>query len=206
VKAFQDQVPPEVIQYAGYEVFWHAAKKPGYSGTACITRVNPNQVVQGFGLGKETEAYDQEGRVLQLHFDDFILLNCYFPNAQPDHARLPYKLGFNQEVLKFCDRARAEGKEVIVCGDFNVAHEEIDLARPKENENSSGFLPEERAWMTQFLGTGMVDAYRSQYPQSKKGSEYTWWTYRANARANNVGWRIDYFTLSPKISKKLKNV
>ncbi len=210
VKSHREQCDPETVNYKGYECFWFGAKKPGYSGTACWSREKPIRVQNGLGI----EKFDDEGRVLQLEFEKFILLNCYFPNSQDGGARLPFKIEFCKAIQKFCDNARREKKEVIVCGDYNIAHQEIDLARPKSNNESPGFLPEERAWMTSFVKSGMVDLFREKFPAGDpqlslaqyKANQYTWWSYRANARANNVGWRIDYHTVSPGLRGKAVKV
>ncbi len=134
---------------------------------------------------------------------DFILFNVYFPNGQRDHERLQYKLDFYAHLLEFCDQLHASGESVIITGDFNTAHKEIDLKNPKGNEKTSGFLPEERAWIDKYLEQGFVDAYRSLYPDK---IEYTWWTYISNARARNVGWRLDYFLVSEPLMARVKDV
>jgi exodeoxyribonuclease-3 len=200
VKAHEDAVDPKLMEYQGYQRFWHAAKKPGYSGTAFWTRVEPISY-QTLGV----EEFDNEGRAQILEFKDFYLLNCYFPNSQDERARLPYKLAFNDAILKFCQQAQKKGKNVIVQGDFNVAHTEIDIKNAKSNQDSPGFYIEERNWMTQFLTTGgMRDVFRERH-QGETGL-YTWWSYRANARANNVGWRLDYHMTSPDLTDRIKAI
>jgi exodeoxyribonuclease-3 len=200
VKAHKEAVDPKMLEYQGYQCFWHAAKKPGYSGTALWTRKEPLSYQEGLGNSK----IDDEGRVQILEFKDFYLLNCYFPNSQDERARLKYKLEFCDEVLDFCKKAVAKGKQVIVQGDLNIAHTEIDLKNAKTNQDSPGFYPEEREWMTKFLKNGMRDVFRERHPGET--GLYTWWSYRANARANNAGWRIDYHVLSDGIADRVKDI
>jgi len=199
VKAHQDAVDPKLLEYDGYRCFWHAAKKPGYSGTAFWTRVEPMNYIEGIGNAK----LDDEGRVQILEFKDFYLLNCYFPNSQDERKRLEYKLEFCDAILKFCNEKRKK-KGVIVQGDFNVAHTPLDIKNAKSNENSPGFYIEEREWMTKFLKSGMRDVFREKHPDEP--GLYTWWSYRANARANNTGWRIDYHVTSPDLVDRVKHV
>lgn len=186
------------FDFKGYQEFWFSAKRPGYSGTMFLIKegIKFIGVVNGWG----EEKFDSEGRVQTLELEDFYLLNVYFPNANDALSRLGYKLEFNQQMLKYVKRLEKK-KAVIVSGDFNVAHEEIDLARPKENAGSSGFTPEERAWFSKLLAAGLVDSFRLLNGQK---IQYSWWSYRAGARARNVGWRIDYFVLSAKLSKRIK--
>lgn len=178
------EVALELREPAGYKAYWHPAQRKGYSGVATFTKREPISVTR---MG--VEAFDVEGRVMALEFKGFTLVNAYFPNSQPERARIDYKLAFCEAMLDFCNRLRDGGKNVILCGDYNIAHTEIDLARPKDNQESPGYLPEEREAMTKFLSAGYVDTFRHF---TKEGGHYTWWSYRANARAKNVGWRIDY--------------
>ncbi len=189
IKALPDQLPDEVKHIPGYHAFWYPAQKKGYSGTAVLSRTEPINVI--YGLGED--AFDAEGRVLTLEFDDFFLINCYFPNAQAKLKRLEYKQAFNAAVLAFMDRLGKE-KSVVLCGDLNVAHKEIDLANPKANVKNPGFSPQERAWIDEVVHAGYVDTFRlfNQDPE-----QYSWWSYRFNARAKNIGWRIDYFVVDP---------
>lgn len=201
VKAHEEAVNPKLLEYKGYQRFWNAAKKPGYSGTAIWTRVEPLSYQAGLGIPE----YDDEGRAQVMEFKDFYLLNCYFPNSQDERARLPYKLGFNEAIFKFCKNAHKKGKSVIVQGDFNVAHTEIDIKNAKSNQDSPGFYIEERNWMTEFLTKGeMCDVFRERNPGVT--GLYTWWSYRANARANNVGWRLDYHVTSPSLTDRIKKI
>jgi exodeoxyribonuclease-3 len=196
-KARREQVtlPPEL---EGYHSFWNSAEKPGYSGTAVFTREAPLNIHHGMGI----EDHDKEGRVLTLEYPDFTLVNVYTPNAQDGLRRLPYRLewdlAFRQHLLK-----HATTKPVIFCGDLNVAHHEIDIARPSSNRKSPGFSDEERQSFSELLGAGFTDTFRHLYPDIP--GHYSWWSYRANARANNVGWRIDYFGVTPSFMSRVKN-
>ncbi|MEI6835382.1 MAG: exodeoxyribonuclease III [Candidatus Falkowbacteria bacterium] len=188
------------LDFPGYLEYWNCAKRPGYSGTAILVRedrAQPLKVINGFGFDK----FDDEGRTQIAEFADFYLVNCYFPNSQPELSRLDYKIEFNQSLQKHLKKLEAK-KPVIICGDFNVAHLDIDLARPKENIGNPGFTKEECAWMTDFLAAGFIDTYRAI---NKDKVQYTWWSYRAGARSRNVGWRIDYFCVSKKLLKAIKN-
>ncbi|XOF32772.1 MAG: exodeoxyribonuclease III [Candidatus Electrothrix sp. YB6] len=189
IKAMPDQLPNEVRQVPGYTAYWYPAQKKGYSGTGVFSRQPPLNVI--YGLGRKE--FDAEGRVLTLEFADFYFITAYFPNAQHGLKRLQFKQEFNREVLRYMDRLAKE-KSVVLCGDLNVAHKEIDLANPKANVKNPGFSPEERAWMDEVTGAGYVDTFRlfNQEPD-----QYTWWSYRFNARAKNIGWRIDYFLVDP---------
>ncbi len=178
---------------------WHPAQRPGYSGVATLGRTQP--VETKFGLG--FPEFDGEGRALITRHPGFLLYNLYVPNGQHDHRRVPYKLDFYARLLEQCDELHALGEQVILCGDFNTSHREIDLRNPKQNANTTGFLPEERAWIDLYLEHGFVDIYRHLYPQRV---QYTWWTYRMNARARNVGWRLDYFLVSPGLVERIQDV
>jgi exodeoxyribonuclease-3 len=197
IKALPDQLPDEVKQIPGHHTYWYPAQKKGYSGTAVISKTEPLDVI--YGLGKDE--FDNEGRVLTLEFADFYFITAYFPNAQHGLKRLAYKLAFNREILAWMDRL-AKKKSVVLCGDLNVAHKEIDLANPKANVKNPGFSPDERAWMDEVVGYGYFDTFRlfNQEPQ-----QYSWWSYRFNARAKNIGWRIDYFVVDPGSMDRVKN-
>ncbi len=183
----------EQFDFVGYQEFWHPAEKPGYSGTAILVKDGLNVKML------PSLTWDHEGRVLVLDIGKYYLVNIYFPNAQDDLRRLTWKLEWNDKLLGYLKKLETK-KSVIVCGDFNVAHQEIDLARPKENVGSAGFSPQERAWMDKFLSSGLKDTFRELHPQK---IQYSWWSYRAGARARNVGWRIDYFCVSKNILKKI---
>ncbi len=189
IKALPDQLPDEVKNIPGYFPYWYPAQKKGYSGTAVYTRQEPMNVIYGL----DNKDFDREGRVLTLEFDNFFFINIYFPNAQHGLKRLEYKLAFNKAVLEYMDRLTWK-KSVVVCGDYNVAHKPIDLANPKANEKNPGYSPEERAWMDEVTGAGYVDTFRKY---NQEPDNYTWWSYRFQARAKNIGWRIDYFVVDP---------
>jgi exodeoxyribonuclease III len=200
VKAQEHQVPPEVVDIPGYTRIWNAAKKPGYSGTAVWTRIQPDEVEIGIG----DDEVDAEGRVIILRFKKLVLMTAYFPNSQEGGARLPFKKKFCDLFLARSLKEREKGHSVVMNGDFNIAHTEIDLARPKENEESPGYFPQERAWMTDLLASGMRDVMRERNPGKK--ALYTWWSYRGGARERNVGWRIDYHVVSGDLVEKVRDV
>ncbi len=185
-KAHESQLPTALKDVEGYSCWFTQPERKGYSGVALYTRQEPRSV--SFGLG--VERFDSEGRTVVADFDDFVFLGIYFPNGKRSKERLRYKMDFYDSFLDYVDNLRNEGRNVVVCGDVNTAHREIDLARPKENERISGFLPEERAWMDTFLDHGYVDTFR-QFNQEP--GNYSWWDQMTRARERNVGWRIDYF-------------
>ncbi len=197
VKAFPEQVPKEIHSLKGYTAYWNPAQRPGYSGVATFVKNPPKKVELGIGI----ERFDSEGRVLMTEWNDFMLFNIYFPNGQKDATRLQYKMDFYESLLLHCNKLRKQGKKMIVCGDYNTAHFEIDLARPKENEDTSGFLPIERAWMDRWVENGFVDTFRHF---NTEPHHYSWWSYRANARENNIGWRIDYHFVTDDLIPRLK--
>ena len=177
------------LEFGGYRAFWDSAQKPGYSGVAVFTRENPLDVRMGLGI----DEHDKEGRVLTLEYPDFFLVNVYTPNAQDGLRRLPYRLTWDQAFRQHA-AGLAKTKPVIFCGDLNVAHQEIDLARPKDNRFSPGFSDGERASFTELLGAGFIDTFRHFHPDQRDA--YSWWSFRSGARPRNVGWRIDYFGVS----------
>ncbi len=195
IKAAPAQLSESIKNLTGYTSFWNSASRKGYAGVCIYSRIEPRNVLYGLGL----DQYDQEGRVLTLEFEDFFLINAYFPNAQHGLTRLDYKLDFNRDLLAFANNLAKE-KSVVLGGDFNVAHKSIDLRNPKENEKNPGFTAEERAWMDSFLQAGFLDTFRmfNQDPDN-----YTWWSYRFNARARNIGWRIDYFCVDKKSENRV---
>jgi exodeoxyribonuclease-3 len=199
VKARREQLPDVDRELPGYTCYWNAAQRPGYSGVAIYSRQQPLAV--DYGLGDDR--FDDEGRVIRLRFPGFLLYNIYFPNGQRGQGRVDYKLDFYALLLEQCDRLHQAGERVIITGDFNTAHREIDLAHPKSNLTTSGFLPEERAWIDRYLEHGFVDVYRQLYPERV---QYTWWTFITKARARNVGWRLDYFLTSPAIAEAVEDV
>ncbi len=178
---------------AGYESFWaHCAAKKGYSGVGVYTRTPPLSVRYGIGEAR----FDREGRVIEMDFGDFLLFNVYFPNGQTGPERLQYKLDFYEAFFAYADACRRRSRRVIVGGDFNTAHNEIDLANPKANEHYSGFLRVERDWLDRIVARGWVDTFRRLHPDAV---QYSWWTYRFRARERNIGWRIDYFFVSREL-------
>jgi exodeoxyribonuclease-3 len=199
IKAHPDQLDKEISDPAGYDAFWHPAEKKGYSGVSTWSRIPPEDVIYGF---PETPELDKEGRVLTLDFGDWVLINAYFPNSQRERARLPYKLQFCEEMLKTCKAWEKAGRTVLLCGDYNIAHRPIDLARPKQNEDNAGYLPEERDWMDTFTDSGMIDTFRHFYPETP--DQYSWWSFRARARERNVGWRLDYYCIDKNHRDDLK--
>ncbi|OGX35108.1 MAG: exodeoxyribonuclease III [Omnitrophica WOR_2 bacterium RIFCSPHIGHO2_02_FULL_52_10] len=196
-KGHPEQLNDELLSPDGYQTFWSAAEKKGYSGTAIFTKSKPKSVEEGLGVKK----FDTEGRTLVADYGPFILFNIYFPNGSAGNVRVPFKMEFYDAFLKKANTLKASGKKVILCGDVNTAHAEIDLARPKQNENNTGFLPEERAWVTKFIENDYVDTFRHFH---KDGGHYTWWDYKTGARARNIGWRIDYFFVSENLLPKVK--
>ena len=196
-KAEPEQVPPHFRNMPGYNVFWNSADQKGYSGVVTFTKDTPVDTKKGFGI----EKFDKEGRIIINEFLSFILFNIYFPNGKKNKERLEYKLDFYDTFLGYADNLKAEGKNIIVCGDFNTAHKEIDLARPKENEKISGFLPVERAWIDTFIDHGYIDTFR-QF--NKEPNQYSWWDIKTKARERNVGWRIDYFFVNKEFMPNVK--
>ncbi|MCX8065649.1 MAG: exodeoxyribonuclease III [Candidatus Hydrogenedentes bacterium] len=182
----------------GYYHYWAFAKKPGYSGTAFFSKEKPKNLIS-----INDPVFSDEGRLQIADFDKFILVNSYWPNSQEERARLPYKLEFIDKLLKLlCEFVNKEKRNIVISGDFNIAHTEIDLARPKENENHAGFYIEERNALTQFFNAGFVDTFRLFH---KEGGHYTWWSYRTKARERNIGWRIDYHVVNSKFAKSVKD-
>jgi len=181
------QLTDDLRNIDGYQSYWsYSTAKKGYSGVGAWTRVPPDTVKTGLGV----DIYDREGRVIEMDFGRFILFNVYFPNGGMSEDRLNYKLDFYRDFFAYTDTLRAAGRSLVICGDYNTAHNEIDLKNPKANENTSGFLRIERDWLDRVTAAGYVDTFRHLYPDEVK---YSWWTYRYQARSRNAGWRIDYF-------------
>ena len=199
IKARPDQLTDEQRNIPGYQVIWNPAERPGYSGVVTFTREEPINVE----LGMSAPQFDVEGRVIRTRHPDFLLYNIYFPNGQRGKERVEYKLDFYAQLLRICDAVHEAGENIIITGDFNTAHMPIDLKNPDQNETTSGFLPEEREWVGKFLNRGFVDVYRQLYPNRE---QYTWWTYRFNARQRGIGWRIDYFLVSEALVPRIKDV
>ena len=185
-KAHIDQLTEEILTDHGYHTYWHSGERRGYSGVATFCKTEPLYVQEGLGI----ERYDVEGRVLITEHENFLLYNIYFPNGQKDDERLQYKLDFYDDLLPIINEQVESGNNVVVTGDWNTAHHSIDLARPKQNVNTSGFMPIERKKLDMFVENGWIDTFRLFH---QEGERYSWWTYRFGARERNVGWRIDYF-------------
>ncbi len=203
VVALQEtKLQPHQIELAleGYEQYWHSADKKGYSGTAVFTRQKPLSVSYDLP-DMEKLGFPNEGRVITLEFDEFYFVNCYTPNSQRELTRLEFRMDWEDEFRKYLVGLDAE-KPVIMCGDLNVAHEEIDLKNPKTNRNNAGFTDKERAKFTALMQSGFVDSFRYLYPD--KRDCYSWWSYMANSRARNIGWRIDYFVVSDRLKHRIE--
>ena len=189
----------EILAPKGYFSYWNWPKaKKGYSGVALYSKTKPEKIEQGFGV----EEFDSEGRTLIAHFPSFTVINCYFPNGKQGPERLKYKMGFYGAFLDYCDNLKKKGTNIIMCGDYNTAHKEIDLARPKENATVSGFLPGERSWIDAYVSHGYHDTFRMF---TKDGGHYSWWDVKTGARERNVGWRIDYIFVCKDLEKKVKS-
>lgn len=194
-KMQQDQAN---FTFKGYEIYWNSAEKKGYSGTIVLSKIKPLCVKNDIGI----EQHDKEGRVICAEFSDFYLVNVYTPNAKRELERLDYRMVWEDDFRAYLKKLESS-KPVIVCGDLNVAHKEIDLKNPKSNRRNAGFTDEERGKMSELLESGFIDSYRHFYPD-KEGA-YSWWSYMGNARANNTGWRIDYFLCSKSLESRLKD-
>lgn len=202
VKAEENQLPDEVKNIPGYASYFSSPKeKKGYSGVALYTKLRPKRVL--FGLnGNNNDEHHEEGRLIAAQYDDFWLFNVYFPNGGGGPVRLKYKLDFYDEFLAYLEKLKKKGEKIIFAGDVNTAHEEIDLARPKENEKNTGFLPEERAWIDEVIASGFTDTFRYFHPD--KTGAYSYWDMKTAARDRNVGWRLDYFFASGNLTSRLK--
>jgi exodeoxyribonuclease-3 len=196
IKANKENVDYAAIEALGYETFWFPAQKKGYSGVAVFTKIHPDQVVYGTG---HTQS-DSEGRVIRLDFGDRTLINAYFPSGTTGDERQQYKYQWLDEFFTYLGDLQKTRPKIIVCGDYNIAHKEIDIHDPKGNKNSTGFLPEERAWMDKLFSGGFIDSFRHF---NADPHHYSWWTFRANARNNNKGWRIDYVNVSEALREAL---
>jgi len=193
------EIPEEVLHIDGYYSYFSCSKtRKGYSGVALFTREKPADVKYGFGV----ERFDDEGRIIVADYGRFVLLDIYFPNGKASQERLDYKMAFYDTFLNYVDHLKKQGKSIVICGDVNTAHTELDIARPRENSKKSGFLPMEREWMDKLESHGFIDTYRVF---EKEGGHYTYWDMRTGARKRNVGWRIDYFYISDDLRKNLKN-
>ena len=200
IKANPDQIAEgDQAIFSPYQVFWNPAERKGYSGTMTLVKDLPVTLNKGLGIDR----FDHEGRTIRADFDSFTLFNLYVPNGGRDHSRVPFKLDFYAALLDLCDSMHANGKHIIICGDINTAHQEIDVNNPKSKSKITGFLPEEREWISKFLDHGFVDIFRKLYPQKV---QYTYWSYIGNQRAKNNGWRLDYFLVSKALAPMVKDV
>ncbi len=197
-KAHPEQLDEHLLNAHGYLTFWDSAEKKGYSGTAIFTREKPLSIQTKVGVAD----LDREGRMVCLEYEKFFIINVYFPNGKMNATRLKFKMDYYDAHLKFVEKLKKTGKAIIVCGDYNTAHKEIDLARPKANQKISGFLPEERAWIDKYIEYGYIDTFREF---NDRPDQYTWWSMRSGARKRNVGWRIDYFFINKEHRKMLKD-
>lgn len=196
-KAQAEQLTDKFINQDGYHSFFASAEKKGYSGVCIYSKEKPLSIAT---LG--VEEFDAEGRTLIAEYKKFTIINCYFPNSQAEGKRIDYKIRFCDAVLKKAGELEKNGKNVAICGDYNIAHKAIDLKNPKQNEKNPGYLPEEREWMDKFINSGYKDTFRMFNPE---GDNYTWWSYRTKARDKNIGWRIDYFCVNPNWKLKIKS-
>jgi exodeoxyribonuclease-3 len=200
IKAMPEQLTEENHQlFEPYNTFWNPAEKKGYSGTLTLAKDQSVPMKKGLGI----DEFDHEGRTIQVEFDDFVLFNLYVPNGGRDLSRVPFKLDFYAALLELCQGYFKAGKQVILCGDLNTSHQEIDVDNPKTKHKITGFLPEERAWITKFLENGFVDVFRQMYPERV---QYTYWSYMMNQREKNKGWRLDYFLVSEDFVPRVKDV
>jgi exodeoxyribonuclease III len=196
-KAQQEQVNIEAVENLGYtHHYWYSAEKKGYSGVAIFSKTKPDNVVLGMGH----PLYDGEGRVIRADFGDWSLLNCYFPSGTSGDERQAVKMAFLSDFHDYILELKKTRPKLIILGDYNIAHTDMDIHSPKTNQKTSGFLPEERAWMTQWFGSGFTDAFRTKHPEMQ---EYSWWSTRFNSRASNKGWRIDYQSVTNNLSDKI---
>lgn len=199
-KADVDKIPGEIKNIEGYHTYWHSCeRKSGYSGVGILSRIQPDNVNMKIGV----EDIDNEGRILEVDYGKFSVYGVYFPNGSKENSRVPYKMNFYDKLFERCEAQRKEGKKIVVCGDYNTAHHEIDLARPKQNEKTTGFLPEERVKLDELEKAGWLDSFREFYPDEP--DHYSYWDYFTRARERNVGWRIDYHWITEDLRPALKN-
>jgi len=198
VKANLDQIDATIFEDLGYEIYWYPAIKKGYSGVAILTKIKPKSVKHGMNYSK----YDDEGRLLQVDFEDFSFLTAYFPSGTTGDIRQTFKYEFLDDIYGYTQDLKKSNPNLILSGDYNICHKAIDIHNPKSNKKTSGFLPEERAWMDTFIESGFVDSFRKFNDQP---DNYTWWSYRANSRAKNLGWRIDYHMATASMEDRIKS-
>ncbi len=195
-KANKEQVETNLISDLGYHLYWFSAQKKGYSGVAIFSKQKPDRVIEGIGI----EKYDFEGRMIRADFGDFTLINSYFPSGTTGTVRQDFKMEYLTDVQKFIDKLKKERPNIVLCGDYNICHKPIDINKPENKKGVSGFLPEEREWVTNFIENGFIDSFR-MFDQSAE--KYSWWSYRAGARPKNLGWRIDYHMVSETLRSKI---
>jgi len=198
IKALPEQIPDNLFDKKYEELTVNSAAKKGYSGTATFSMLTSDYT----STDNHIDTMD-EGRIVETHYDDIVLFNIYFPNGQKDQERLEYKMKFYDDLLAHCEKLREDGKSIVICGDVNTAHKEIDLKNPKANSKTSGFLPIEREWIDKLLDHGYIDTFR--YVNGDEADRYSWWSYRSSARLKNVGWRIDYFFISEDLAESLED-
>ncbi len=196
-KAQPEQVDSELRKPEGYHATWSSAERKGYSGVLLYSKPNPKSIQIGLGAPK----YDIEGRTIIAEYEDFTLVSAYFPNGSRDHSRVPFKMDYCATFKEKCDELRTAGQSLVICGDINTAHKENDLARPKQNQKTTGFLPIERAWVDEFTAAGYIDIFRERNPDLT--GAYTWWSMRSGARVKNIGWRIDAFYITPDLRERV---
>ena len=197
-KANKEQVELDEIEALGYETFWFSAQKKGYSGVAIFTKIKPDQVIYGMGI----EKYDNEGRMIRVDFGDITLINSYFPSGTMGGPRQAFKEEYIADIQIFTDQLKQERPNIILCGDYNICHTDIDIHNPKKQQKTSGFLPHERQWVSDFLTSGFIDSFRVFHPEPHR---YSWWSYRAGSRPKNLGWRIDYQMVSKALENRIKS-
>jgi len=198
IKATPEQIDTTVFTELGYSCYWFPAGKKGYSGVAVLTKIKPDSVDYGMNI----EKYDLEGRLIKLNFGDTSLINTYMPSGTTGDIRQTFKYEWLDDFFNYIEGLKKENRKLIICGDFNICHKEIDIHNPKSNKNTSGFLPEERAWVSKFIDSGFTDCFRFFHDEPHK---YSWWSYRAGARKRNLGWRIDYFMTTQDLDNQLSD-
>jgi exodeoxyribonuclease-3 len=198
LKANQDQIDLSVFENLGYHIYWHSAEKKGYSGVGIFTKIKPRNVEVGCGMPE----YDREGRVIRADFNDFSIISTYMPSGSSGDPRQDFKMKWLADFRNYIQKLKQGYPNLLICGDYNICHQPIDIHDPVRNKNSSGFLPEEREWMTEFLNDGFIDTFRHL---NKEPDQYSWWSYRSAARERNKGWRIDYHMLSENLLHKLQS-